>query len=146
MTKLKNIKYRVAPFTTVHIEFVELCNGYSIFILKVFLKKGNSFSNDGERKSAVRRNLFWDSPGFHILDRVEMDHCADLHYGLNLWPQVYRILSETQKTSKYMYHLIINSYLNQVTFYKIGFEYVINTLHQIHIQLSWSYFIINVWF
>lgn len=38
MTKLKNIKYRVAPFTTVHIEFVELCNGCSIFILKVFLK------------------------------------------------------------------------------------------------------------
>lgn len=45
-----------------------------------------------------------------LLDRVEMDHCADLHYGLNLRPQVYRILSETQKSSKYLYHLIINSY------------------------------------
>lgn len=38
--------------------------------------KGNMWSGE----------TYVDSPGFHILDCVEMDHCADLHSCLNLWP------------------------------------------------------------
>lgn len=61
MTKLKNIQYRVAPFTTVHIEFIFIC---------------------GQNKPMLR---FTRLP--YIGSCVEMDHCADLHDGLNLWPQ-----------------------------------------------------------